>query len=522
MVAAFKHAWLSAGVPMKGTTVTLPPQAVPASVKPALSTPKKESVSHIAETVAAAEPKPKKKRPRWMLVAGFIALFLCCLFVFLAIRRGGLFPDSAQIATRTANALSQSTKVPSPLQPVQTPISPDLGSTILLDDFEGAPPPGSGGWIGYFDETTSSMIDCAVNSEFTHGGANSLRFKFDIVPNSWGTCGFYFDQAVDWSASRGVTFYLRSERAGIPLHVDAYGGTPATLSQNQYSYVLETPPESVGNWVLIKIPWSGILRVSWQENPGTPIYPGAVTGFSIGMSTDGMEQTGGVVWLDDLVLLSDAPSPQVPGEATTTPELLEATRGVGQNPTDPYAHLRLAMAYWDAGQPRVAYVALAKAADLAGGDQGFFMQAGDQFVKREAWIAAAGMYQRAILSATGGETPDSLLTVYHEAVYKAAANEDLPLYLPFDSIANVDQTIAFIAEGRYNLHLGDNTKARDFLERARRLKPSMPEVTMLDAEITIKEGKKDDARQLLNNLMSSLDTPEWIRILADTYLIQNP
>ena len=33
MVAAFKQAWLSAGVPMQGTTVTLPPQPVPASVK---------------------------------------------------------------------------------------------------------------------------------------------------------------------------------------------------------------------------------------------------------------------------------------------------------------------------------------------------------------------------------------------------------------------------------------------------------------------------------------------------------
>src|SRR5512137_696859 len=33
MVTAFKQAWLSAGVPMKGTTVTLPPQAVPASLK---------------------------------------------------------------------------------------------------------------------------------------------------------------------------------------------------------------------------------------------------------------------------------------------------------------------------------------------------------------------------------------------------------------------------------------------------------------------------------------------------------
>jgi serine/threonine protein kinase len=344
MVAAFKQAWLSAGIPMKGTTVTLPPQVVPASVKPASDTAKKESISPAAETVAAVEPKLKPKRPRWMIVAGSIVIFLCCLFAFFAVRRGGLFPGPNQVATRTLTAQTAPTMTPAPLKPNQTP-----------------------------------------------------------------------------------------------------------------------PPSSPA-----------------------------------------------------------APSPQVPAEPTLIPEILESMKGVDQNPSDPFAHLRLAVAYWDAGQQRPAYETLAKAADLAGNDQVFFIQAAEQFARREAWIAAAGMYQRAILSKGGGETPLPLLNAYHEAVYKAAASEELPLYLPFDSIAKVDQPMAFVAEGRFNLQRGDNALAHDFLERARRLKPAMPEVILLDAEIAIKEGRKQDARQLLNDLVSSLDTPEWIRSLADTYLIQNP
>jgi len=66
MADAFKQAWLSAGVPMKGTTITMPPQVAPVSAKPAPA----------AEMVAPAEPKAKKKRPRWMVIAGAILLFL--------------------------------------------------------------------------------------------------------------------------------------------------------------------------------------------------------------------------------------------------------------------------------------------------------------------------------------------------------------------------------------------------------------------------------------------------------------
>ena len=510
MVAAFKHAWLSAGVPMKGTTVTLPPQVAPASVKPASATAQKESVPPPAETVVAAVAvvKPKKKRPRWMFVAGFILLFLCCLFAFSALRRGGLFPKTNQAATSTEAA--------------QTPFlpPPPIG---LIDNFEGAPPVGTSGWVAYFDEATDTNIACVANTDFAHSGANSLQFKFDVAANSWATCGFYFNSVENWSAGDGVSFYVRADRAGIPFRVDLYGGSSGALITHYFN--IETTPESIENWTLVEIRWADILRAEWMENPGVPFDPAEVAGFSVGISTEGKDRISGMIWLDDLSLLGlsdSAPGPKVPAEATLTPEILEALHGVEQNPNDPYAHLRLSLAYWDAGQPRRAYEILGKGAVLAGRDQGYFMKAADEFAKREAWVASAGMYQRAILSQPGGEIPEELLNSYHEAVYSASANADLPLYLAFDSIAQVDQPIAFIAEGRYNLHRGDNALAREFLERARRSKPAMPEVTLLDAEIYIKEGKKPEARQLLNTLMASLDTPEWIRAFADQYLLQNP
>ena len=507
MVAAFKQAWLSAGVPMKGTTITMPPQVVPVSAKPAPA----------AEMVAVAEPKAKKKRPRWMIAAGSILLFLCCLFAFFAVRRGGLFPGPAQAATRTAAAQTAPTRTPAPLGPKQTPIivPPPSGSIGLIDDFEGASPAGTAGWEGYFQDNTDTKIVCAVKPDSAHSGTKSLLFQFDVIADSWATCGFYFDSVQNWSAGKGLSFYLRADRAGLPLRVDLYGGSPgATIT---YYHDAETSPGSVENWTLMEIRWADILRAEWEETPGAPFNPAEVTGFSIGLSTEGKERIGGVIRLDDLKLLGASAGILTPRSA-----ILEAQQAVAQNPNDPKANLQLALAYWDGGQPRLAYESLNKAADLAGSDQPFFEMAAEEFARREAWIAAAGMYQRAILAQPGGEISEDLLDAYHEAVYKAADGPDLLLFLPFTRIASVDQPMAYIAEGRFNLLRGDNAKAREFLERARQSKPALPEATLLDAEISFKEGNQEQAHRLLNELMSNPDTPEWIRILAGQLLSQNP
>lgn len=128
-----------------------------------------------------------------------------------------------------------------------------------------------------------------------------------------------------------------------------------------------------------------------------------------------------------------------------------------------------------------------------------------------------------VLHPAFGEDPNFAARFQREARLVAKLDHpNLLLFLPFTRIASVDQPMAYIAEGRFNLLRGDNAKAREFLERARQSKPALPEVTLLDAEISFKEGNKEQAHRLLNELMSNPDTPEWIRILADQLLSQNP
>lgn len=193
----------------------------------------------------------------------------------------------------------------------------------LIDDLERGPLPGTSGWEGYFQDGTNTELNCFVDPGMAHSGANSLQFEFDVIPNSWATCGFYFDSVQNWSAGQGISFYLRADRAGLPFNVDLYGGSPGARST--YIYSMQTPPGSESGWVLVEIPWAEILRAEWEENPGTPFDPTQVTGFSVGLSTPETERISGTLWLDDLMLLGQSapavapPAPQNPPAAEPEP-----------------------------------------------------------------------------------------------------------------------------------------------------------------------------------------------------------
>ena len=521
LVQAFQQAWNEAGTPMKGTTVTMSAKEV--SAKPSTgSGSKPEAASANEKTAAVKEVQPKKKTSPWMIASAVGIILLCCLFFALASNRQKLFRDNKKAtetvpaATVTAQVQVTSTVVeatgtaPAPLTPGN-----------LIDDFEGAPPAGTSGWEAYFAEDPGTKLECAVNSESAHSGAKSLLIQLDIPAHSWGTCGFYFDKrAQNWGNSQGISFFLRVDHAGLPLEVALYSGLPNNRSTFIHQLVL--PPGSEGNWTLFEIRWADFLRAEWEENPGQPFNAANVTGFSIGISGSVAEPISGSISLDDLKQFGDASVPPTSSEPTPSPAVLDALRLVEANPRDPRVNLQLALAYWDNGQFIPAYQALNTAANLAPpNDRAFFLDAAQQFAQREAWVAAAGMYLRAIRTLPPGAlTPPELEIAMHEAVFKAAAFKDTPNFLPFDSIAHVDEPIALIAQGRFALTSGDTVKARDFLNQVKSKSPNMAEIKLLEAEILFKEGQRDAAKVLLNGLAADLGVPDWIRKQADQYLIQ--
>ena len=214
----------------------------------------------------------------------------------------------------------------------------------------------------------------------------------------------------------------------------------------------------------------------------------------------------------------DATNTIAPPAATVAPAVATAQQGVQLNPGDPKAQLGLSLAYWDAGQPRLSLLTLAKAADLAGKDNtAFFQNAGDQYRQRQAWLAATAMYVRAIKSlGPGGIPSDELRASFHQALYKASNQADVPTYLSFDDLALVEQPIALVAQARHLYYNGDTEKAHEILNQVMKLNPHMPEASLLLAEMDANEGKTFDAKQTLNILLADLSTPDWVREAAQT------
>jgi hypothetical protein len=192
---------------------------------------------------------------------------------------------------------------------------------------------------------------------------------------------------------------------------------------------------------------------------------------------------------------------------------------VSQHPGDPNAHLQLSLAFWDAQQFRPAFESLAQAANLAGpSNRDFFVKAADEYKKREAWIPTAGMNLRIVQTYAGQQLPKDVEENFHESVYKAAEQKDMPLFVFFERVDSADLPMGYIVRGRYALYNGTIEDAKSAEAQAEKVKPDMYEVFLLKAEIDIKDKKSAEAKSILTSLSSDLGAPEWIRFMAENFL----
>ena len=213
------------------------------------------------------------------------------------------------------------------------------------------------------------------------------------------------------------------------------------------------------------------------------------------------------------------PSQQSP-EATLPPDILSAQQRVRENPDDLDAQLALALAFWSADMPNATYETLATVIRLAGPEnEAFYSQAGEEFVALEGWMPAAAMYFQARKNyGLDGNVPAELNNAFHESMYKAADRPELPNVLPFDSVAQVDQPIALVAQARHAFYAGRLDNANTALNQVKRLAPNMSEAFLLEAEFSALTDRPNEARIIVNGLLADLSTPEWIRVFAEHIL----
>ena len=207
MTKAFKQAWVDAGVPMQGTSLTLPAVAGKADEKRAKAKAAKPAPAAGAGTVAAR--KPEKKRSRWPLVAAAVLGLVCLGFVGLALRNGRLRPPVTSLPR---------TLVPATLPPVDTPAPASPQPTVAESTVTPAVDPGVQAAL---DKVQQNPIDPAANLELAlaYWDAGQTRKSLEALGKAADLAGpkntqFFlnaaeeFSQRQSWIASAAM--YLRA------------------------------------------------------------------------------------------------------------------------------------------------------------------------------------------------------------------------------------------------------------------------------------------------------------------------
>jgi tetratricopeptide (TPR) repeat protein len=208
-----------------------------------------------------------------------------------------------------------------------------------------------------------------------------------------------------------------------------------------------------------------------------------------------------------------------PTIANASPEVQAAIEAVTKDPRNPDAHLQLALALWDMKEFRPAFDETMQAANLADPNTpDFFVKAAEEFRKREAWPLASSMYLRLIPIYRGSQMPEDMQNNFRESVYRSAEQTAMLDLKSFERLDNFNQPFAHLVRGRQALYNNNIEEARIQLKQAKKLKPDMPEISLLEAEIAMKTGDRKTAKDILTLLSTNTAISEWIRIMADNYL----
>lgn len=136
------------------------------------------------------------------------------------------------------------------------------------------------------------------------------------------------------------------------------------------------------------------------------------------------------------------------------------------------------------------------------------------------------MFLRALKVAKAEQLPqeqqDEYFYFLHETAYKAASQPNMPNYLPFEEIGKIDEPLMLVVEARHTFYHGDPEEALKILNELKRIKPGFFEAQLLEAEMDSRAGRNEQARRNLETLLADLETPEWIRIEAETLLGELP
>jgi hypothetical protein len=204
-----------------------------------------------------------------------------------------------------------------------------------------------------------------------------------------------------------------------------------------------------------------------------------------------------------------------------------AQKAVEENPDSPRAHLAFGVALVDDGQVPKGYEEIRKASELGAKTPAFLIGAARSLDKIGLPLGAAMMYLRlsenARLNAAGpGIGP--LVNNLHSSVYYGFADPIAPEVLPYSTLNRVDEPLSLIAQIHYSIvnRPDDPALAQKLIDELRQMQPGMAEADLLQAELFSSHKNPEEAKKILDKVLATPNTPEWIIQRAKEMLAQLP
>jgi hypothetical protein len=198
-------------------------------------------------------------------------------------------------------------------------------------------------------------------------------------------------------------------------------------------------------------------------------------------------------------------------------------------PTQPAAnvdadtHLNNALDAWRNHDLQRSMDELNQAVTLKADQTNWLIEAGTQMFDAQQYVGAAFAYADAAQSLKTGQQPlpREIHDRLEQGFYFGAAMDDFPKYLPFDVTKQNDPPLGTMAEARYSLLHGNLDLAHRDLDQLLHMQPDWPVAQLVNAEILLHDGKKLEARHILQDLSQSPRAPDWVKEQAGILLSQN-
>ena len=223
------------------------------------------------------------------------------------------------------------------------------------------------------------------------------------------------------------------------------------------------------------------------------------------------------------------PKPTLAGEELNLGGILlpAAQKEVKDNPDNPRANLKLGVALIDDGQELDGYQAIHKAAELGKKNPLFLVGAARSLDGLGLPLGSLLMYLQLAENEEnkpGNPNREALFDEIHMAVYEAYREEIAPQVVDFPRLRRSDPGLALSAEAHYAIlfQSGQPQTGQKLIDQLRQKQPDWQEVNLLQAELFIEQGQKDQALAILEKLSATPNLPEWIQTQTVTLLGQLP